>query len=133
MKFFFDRNISKYITRMLDAYDTKHTVIHQDDDARFVATDDDVHLITTVASESPKPVWVTADISQGRVAEERSALASSGMHVVFFKRFHKDPHTQAMKALACWPAICDRCANARPPTGFEVPAAPLKGGKVDRV
>lgn len=123
MKFFFDRNISVHIARMMGHFERVHTVVHQDDDNRFEDDAADEDIIDTLASESPKPIWVTADIKQLRGEKERAALGSSGMTIFFFKGFHKNklPHLQALKVLAVWPAIVDAAETARVPTAFEIP------------
>lgn len=135
MKFFFDRQISIHIARMIDHFERRHTVAHQDDDGRFQETDDDVFLIQTIAHESPTPVWVTADLAQKRRPHERVALRDSGMSVVFFKRFYKGKsfHDQAMKVLAVWPNIVALCEKVRSPTAFEVPSGSPTSPKVDRL
>ena len=46
--------------------------------SRLKPTDEDPHIIRTVALETPKPVFVTADISQRRNPDERLALRESG-------------------------------------------------------
>ena len=134
MKFFFDRNISVHIARMIGHFDRQNIIVHQDDDSRFQSRDDDVHLIETIGSETPRPIRITADINQRREPTERAALASSGMHVVFFKRLHRASfHDQAVKVLMIWPTLCDLCSTAREPTAFEVPAGPLRSRKVTRL
>ncbi|MGK2956058.1 MAG: hypothetical protein ACSLFI_10370, partial [Solirubrobacterales bacterium] len=105
LKFFFDRNISVHLARMISNFDRENSIVHQDEDSRFVDMDDDVFLIETVKNDDDRTVWVTADISQKRNVDERAALRNSGMSVVFFKRFHKNKsiHFQAMKILSVWP------------------------------
>ena len=66
MKFFFDRNMSVHIARMINHFDRKNNVVHQDDDSRFEDDSEDTFIIEELSRERPKPVWITADLSQRR-------------------------------------------------------------------
>lgn len=109
MKFFFDRQISVHIARMIGNFDRKNTIVHQDDDVRFDIDDTDAHILKILASEEPKPIWITADVAQKRKPDERVALRDSGMTVFFFKGFfkNKNPHFQSLKVLSIWPRIAE--------------------------
>ena len=107
---------------MLGHFERIHNVVHQDDDGRFGPDSEDVHLINTLAGESPKPVWITSDLSQKRVPAERAALRASGMTIFFCKRSNKlTPHIQTLKSIAVWPALVKAAETAKVPTAFEVP------------
>lgn len=111
---------------MLDAYDGRNPVRHLDDDRRFNPRSTDVQIITTVASDDPRPVYVTADLENRTVPEERAALRDSGMSVIFLRRrfHHLDFHVQAVKLLTLWPQILKECSRCVEPTAFEItPAA----------
>ena len=125
MKFFFDRNTSLHIARMLNHFDRDNNIVHQDDDGRFAPDEEDVTIITTLASEDPRPVWVTADLAQLRSPIERAALRDSGMTIFFRKRNNFTPHMQALKMLAIWPTVVEYAHTARVPTAFVIP-----GGKI---
>lgn len=133
MKFFFDRNISIHIARMINHFDRQNLVVHQDEDRRFVNNADDILLINTVKQDDDHVIWVTSDISQRTNARERQALKDSGMSLVFFKRFHKNAnaHYQAMKVLAVWPRLCQLCDTNRVKMAYEVPAGSFTSQKVD--
>src|SRR5688500_11269130 len=107
---------------MLSHCDRDNNIIHQDDDARFSIRDEDTFIIRTLTADSPSPVFVTADVSQQRVPEERLALREGEMSVVFFKAgfFDLTFHKQAIKVLWCWPSLVTECSRARVPTAFEV-------------
>lgn len=125
MKFFFDRNIAKQLARMLDGYDTEREVLHLDDDPRFNPRSEDVFIIEALASERPKPVFLTGDMNmRTKHPQERKALAASGLTVVFFRKtFHNTPvHVQAMKLLKAWPDIVNQAGACDRPTAFEVSA-----------
>lgn len=117
---------------MIAAYDSEHDVTHQDDDARFLPTTSDVDLIETLKLDNPVPVFLTADTNQRRRPEERIALASSGLMLVFFKSgWHQyDAHTQAVKLLERWPDIVRETSRSKEPTAFEISGS---GGKVERL
>jgi len=127
MKLFFDRNISVHIARMLDHFDRENNIVHQDDDARFMPDSKDVEIIRTLSGESPKPVWVTADISQKKNPNERAALGSSGMTIFFAKRNQLTPHVQSLKWLAIWPTLVEFAERARVPTAFQIPFGRIGG------
>jgi len=116
---------------MLGHFERRHNVVHQDDDSRFDPDSEDVYIINTLASEPEKPVWITADISQRKNAEERAALRGSGMTLFFCKKAAVHPHHQALKLLAVWPTIVECAENARVPTAFEVPMGKI-GGNLNR-
>lgn len=123
MKFFFDRNISEHLAKIIAAYDRANTIVHQDRDARFDPRTTDEDLIMAVGQESPKPVWVSADIAQKKKnGVERLALVNSGMTLVFFRGgFNSTPfHQQAVKILTVWPNIVQLTQYAKGPTLFEV-------------
>lgn len=117
---------------MLNIYDRSHTINHQDDDSRFAQDIDDVSLIRTVASDSPKPVFVTADTAMKRKPLERAALADSGLTIVFFRGgwAELDVHTHAWKMVRIWPDIVKAVTRCSEPTAFEI--AP-QARKVDRL
>jgi hypothetical protein len=121
VKFFFDRNVSHKLARIINAFEQDHNVTHQDWDGRFTDDSEDVHIINTLAAEREKPVWITADLRQRSNAAERAALRSSGMTVFFLKRSAVLPHHQALKMLAVWPTLVESAQNARVPTAFEIP------------
>jgi hypothetical protein len=117
---------------MLAAYERTHQIVHQDDDARFTQETTDIELITAIAAERPKPVFVTADASQQRDPLERKALSERNLTVIFVRRgFHQlEFHQQAVKLLTHWPEIVKQAERAKEHTAFEIsPAA----RKVDRL
>lgn len=130
MTFFFDRCIALPIARMLGAFELIHNVIHQDEDGRFENDSEDIEIINTLALESPRPVWITADIAQRRVNAERAALRDSGMTIFFCKRNNLTPHLQSLKMLAIWPTVVSRAVNVRVPTAFEIPFGRI-GGQIN--
>lgn len=135
MIFFFDRNVSEHLAKMLDAVDRDNTMRHQDWDARFDPTSLDLVLIEAVSTDEPKPIWVTADLNQvRRNADERIALGNSGMTAIFFRSgFHDhSPWDQARLLVTVWPSVILQCSNVKEPTIFEV-GAQLNTRKVEKV
>ncbi|HUS92334.1 MAG TPA: hypothetical protein VM695_10815 [Phycisphaerae bacterium] len=125
MKFFFDRNIARQLARMVAGYETEHEVVHLDDDRRFDPRSQDVFILGSLASEDPKPVFLTGDLNmRTKHPQERKALACSGLTVIFFRKtFHNTPiHEQAMKLLRVWPDIMRETMACSAPTAFEVSA-----------
>jgi len=121
--FFFDRNLGVRLARMLNQFDVNHTIRHLDDDGRFDQRTQDVELVETLASENPKPVFLTADTKMRKKnPEERRALAQSGLTVVFFrKRWHDlSFNDQAWKLLRIWPRVVKETEICRRPTTFEI-------------
>ena len=137
MKFFFDRNISNHLANMLNAFDRRNQIVRQDDDRRFEQDSDDAHIIRALASEDPKPIWVTNDISQKKVPAERLALRESEMTIFFVRRNYHLPHHQALKLLAVWPTVIDFAEFVREPTAFMISSGQLAksgiGRKVDKL
>ena len=127
MIFFFDRNISVHIARMLDDFDRVHNIVHQDDDGRFERDSEDVYIIKTLGSATERPCWITADISQLKNPAERAALRDSGMTIFFCRRMAVTPHHQAVKFVVIWPRIVERAETARLATAFEVPFGKIRG------
>ncbi len=124
MIFFFDRNIPIRLAKVVGAYDPEHTVIHQDNDNRFRPQSTDIEIISQLANDKPKPVFVTADEAMRRNANERKALADSQLTLIFFKAgWHQlDFHTRAVKLLDIWPVLTQTCQHVREPTAFEITA-----------
>jgi hypothetical protein len=120
---------------MIGHFDRENLVVHQDDDNRFDADSEDVHIIRVLSGEPHKPCWITADLSQKRDPAERAALRDSGMTIFFFKKNNGTPHFQALKVLSVWPKITELAATARVPTAFEVPFGKIGklNEKIDRI
>jgi hypothetical protein len=122
VNFFFDRNVSVRLARMLEAYDADNKIVHQNDDARFVHDSPDTDIIQAPSGDDPRPVLVTADEAMRRRPHERMALAASGLTVIFVRPgFSKlDRHTQAVKLLTAWPEIVKATSRCKVPTAFEI-------------
>jgi hypothetical protein len=73
MRFFFDRNMSPRLARMIDIYERDSSVIHHDDDGRFTPTTTDVEWIRALAADDPSWVVLSGD---GRILKNRVELAA---------------------------------------------------------
>ncbi len=127
-----------HIARMVGNFERAHDVIHQDDDANFQPTDEDVDIVKKVSELYRPAVWITADIAQKRKPDERAALRDSGLSVFFFKGIFgegKDPHFQVLKVLSAWPRIVEEATRAKVPTAYEIPCGPagVRLAKIDRL
>ncbi|MFW5869710.1 MAG: hypothetical protein ACOCVI_02305, partial [Planctomycetota bacterium] len=81
--FFFDNCVSKYLARMLDAWDLHHTIRHIAEDSRLSISASDVEIIDVLSRQEAPEVLVTADCNMKRVPDERKALRESGLTVIF--------------------------------------------------
>ncbi|HUT01676.1 MAG TPA: hypothetical protein VM031_04430 [Phycisphaerae bacterium] len=126
MKFLFDHNISVRLARMIDAYDSPNEVRHLSQDERFARGVPDAVLLETIRHDTPRPVLVTRDVAMRTTPDERKALASSGLTVVFLRFRNLDFHTQAVRLLKLWPEIVREAEGAKEPTAFEVTAGARK-------
>jgi hypothetical protein len=113
---------------MLDAFDADNTVVHQDEDGRFSSQSTDVELISLLAADRPRPVFVTGDVNQRRNPIERNALSESGLTIVFLRKgWHQQQfHVQAVKLLQIWPEIVKVVSRVKEPFAFEISAAARK-------
>ncbi len=132
MNFFFDRCVPIRMARVLDTYDAENTITHHDDDNRFSPSTKDVELIHTLASDRPKPVFVTADEAMKRVAVERTALADSGLTIIFLRPSWNelDFHRRTVILVNLWPDIVKHVERCREPTVFEITSS---GRKAERL
>jgi hypothetical protein len=118
---------------MLRAFDRDNNIDHEDWDKRFSHDAEDTDLIGVVAGDTPKPVWVSADLSQRKNPAERLALARSGMSLVFFRAGFNSAfsfHQQAIKIVTVWPSVVQQCQTTRQPSVFEV-SSKLHSEKVE--
>jgi hypothetical protein len=130
--FFFDECVSKYLARMLDAWDRRHTVRHISEDSRLGVTASDVEIINVLSREEIPEVLVTADCNMKRVADERKALKESGLTVIFLARSFSQltPHTQAWKLLKLWPTVTREVDRVKVPTAFEITSSANKLNRI---
>jgi PIN like domain len=115
MRFFFDRNLSYRIARMIDAFDPDHDARHLDDDRRFVETAGDTEWITTLSGDEPP--WhaiVSLDARMLTRPDESAALRRSGLKFFVLERWDRMKlHEQAWKFVKVWPDIVQHAAGHR--------------------
>jgi hypothetical protein len=132
MRFFFDRNMSPLLARMVDILDRDHTALSYYDDSRFTPTTSDVEWIKVIAADDPTWVVVSGDGRILRNKTELSALkearltffclSSQWMHMNIYKE-------QAWKFIRTWPDIVENAKGASPRI-FEISGG--AGLKVER-
>jgi len=101
----------------------EHHVANQRDDERFTDDEEDATIIETLATDDPKPVFITADVNMyTRRPNERKALASSGLTCVFIRKHFTELeiHVQALKILKVWPDVIEATSRCSQPTAFEI-------------
>ncbi|MBW3542417.1 MAG: hypothetical protein KY476_19300 [Planctomycetes bacterium] len=115
MRFFFDRNFSLRIARMVEVFELAHTVRHHDQDARFDYKTTDVEWLQALGSE-PEP-W-TIISGDGRILKnkvERQALDDTGFQFFCLSRqwMNMKLHEQAWKFVKLWPDVVEAATNVR--------------------
>lgn len=115
MRFFFDRNTSPRLARMLDAFDADHTIRHHDDDTRFERTTPDAEWLAALAGDDEPWVIVSGD---GKILSNKAE--SVLLERTGFRYFYLAPawlrmriHEQAWKLVRVWPAVTEAAANVR--------------------
>ena len=73
MKFFFDRNMSVYLARMISALERDHTIEHHDEDPRFETTTPDTEWISVLGKDRPAWVVISGD---GRVLRNKAEFSA---------------------------------------------------------
>lgn len=73
MRFFFDRNMSPLLARMVDVLGRDHTALSYYNDDRFTPTTPDVEWIRVIAADDPSWVIVSGD---GRILRNKTELSA---------------------------------------------------------
>ena len=116
MRFFFDRNMSPYLTRMVSIYAREHTVIHHDDDGRFTHTTSDIEWITALSADNAPWIVLSGD---GRILKnksERAALEEAKLTFFCMAKVwtHMQIHEYAWRFIRIWPEIVDASKGTSP-------------------
>jgi PIN like domain len=121
MNFFCDRCMPIRIARMVDAYESIHTVRHLDDDERFHRKSPDEEWIATIGNDDPKWIALSGD---GRILKNkvmRTVVQKAG--ITFFcmaSPWCNMPAPEyAWKFMRVWPQIVEAAQHSRAPL-FEV-------------
>ena len=117
MRFFFDRNMSPYLARMMDIYDREHTVSHHDDDDRFNPRTTDLEWIDALAKDEPPWVVMSADgrILKNRV--ERAALSEAKLTFFCMTKTWAsgmDINEYTWRFIKIWPQIVEKAKSPTP-------------------
>ena len=132
MRFFFDRNMSKLLARMVDVFDRNHSVVAHDDDDRFSPNTPDVEWIKILADDAPSWIIISGD---GRILKNRTELSAlKEAKLTFFCLSNQWMHMniyreQAWKFIKVWPTIVEN-AQGTSPRIFEISGG--AGLKVER-
>ncbi len=111
MRFFFDRNISKYIAQMLDAFSRGHPGGHEvkslDDDRRFTNTTGDVEWLAVLGRDEPSWIVICGDAAILANEVERAALDEANLTFFCFDKSWMKMRfeDQAWKLVKAWPSI----------------------------
>ena len=129
MRFFFDRNMSPYLARMVDIYERGHTVIHHDDDGRFGPTTTDIEWIKALAADDPPWIVLSGDGRILRNKAESAALEEARLTFFCMSKTwsHMPIHEYTWKFLKLWPEIVEGSKGTTPRI-FEV-----AGAKIDLI
>jgi hypothetical protein len=128
MRFFFDRNMSVYIARMMRELEREHTVRHLDDDERFVCTTPDTEWMSVLGKDGHPP-WIVIS-GDGRILRNKAELAAlRDAKLTFFcmsKQWTNMPkYEYAWKFVKVWPDILE---NAKLASAFHY-VFEVTGGK----
>jgi hypothetical protein len=115
MRFFFDRCMPIRIARMVNAYESDHTVRHHDEDSRFSPTTTDEEWITTLGADDPPWVALSGD---GRILTNkvmRVRLQNTGIRFFYMASpwMKMRLHEYAWKFIRIWPEIVDAALHSR--------------------
>jgi hypothetical protein len=127
MRFFFDRNMSPRLARMVDALETHHIVRSHDDDDRFDSSTPDVEWIKALAGDDPPWVVVSGD---GRILKNKAELSAlKEANLTFFclskQWMHMKIYEQAWKLIKVWPDIVEAAKGTQRRAFMKSQAAPV--------
>ncbi len=134
MRFFFDRNMSKYLAEAIDKLDRENEIKHHDDDPRFNIRTSDIEWITTLSKDDPPWIILSGD---GSILTNNAELAAlKEAKLTFFcmsKRWsHMDIFEYSWRLIKVWPIIVENSKRSLlRPQIFEVTGG--KSNKVDLI
>ena len=117
MRFFFDRNMSALLARMVDVFDRQHSVLSYYDDERFTPTTPDVEWIKVLAADDP--IWVVVS-GDGRILKNKTELSAlKEAKLTFFCLSNQWMHMnfqkeQAWKFIKVWPDVVENAKGTTP-------------------
>jgi hypothetical protein len=135
MRFFFDRNMSKVLARLIDVFDRSNTIQALDDDGRFAKNTPDVEWIRILAADGSEdaPAWVIISFD-GRILKSKAELSAlREAKLTFFclsnQWMSMKFEEQAWRLVKVWPDIVENAKSTRPQI-FEVSGS--AGMKIQR-
>jgi PIN like domain len=109
MRFFFDRNMSVYLARMIAALERNHVIRHHDDDPRFAFNTPDTEWISILGKDEERWIVLSGDGRILRNSAEHSALRDA--RLTFFcmsRQWMSMPlYEYAWKFVKVWPDILE--------------------------
>ena len=73
MRFFFDRNMSVYLARMIGVLERNHVIRHHDDDPRFAFNTPDTEWISILGKDEERWIVLSGD---GRILRNRAEYSA---------------------------------------------------------
>ena len=134
MRFFFDRNMSKYLAEAIDKLDRENEIKHHDDDPRFNIRTPDIEWITTLSKDDPPWIILSGD---GSILTNNAELAALKEAILTFfcmsKRLsYMDIFEYSWRLIKVWPIIVENSKRSLlRPQIFEVTGG--KSNKVDLI
>jgi PIN like domain len=134
MRFFFDRNMSRYLAQAIDKLDRENEIRHHDDDPRFDIKTADVEWITTPAKDAPSWIVLSGD---GAILTHKAELkALREAKLTFFcmsRRWSQmEIFEYSWRLIKLWPDIVEHAKRSSlRPQIFEVTGG--KSNKVDLI
>lgn len=131
MRFFFNRNMSPYLARAVDALDRDNSILHHDDDPRFNKKTTDIEWLTALSKDDPRWIVLSGDVTILRNKAEQLALKESKLtYFCLTKRWaHMPIWEYAWRFIRIWPEITERSSRASSrPQIFEV-----SGGRSNKI
>ena len=105
MRFFFNRNMSPYLARAVDALDRDNSILHHDDDPRFNKKTTDIEWLTALSKDDPRWIVLSGDVTILRNKAEQLALKESKLtYFCLTKRWaHMPIWEYAWRFIRIWP------------------------------
>ena len=126
MRFFLDCNMAAKLARMLDHYDTEHSVQHHND--RFDEGTQDTQWLRAIYEDDSSVVVVSGD---GRILEnpaELQVLKDSNLTFFMLAKGWTNMKwsDQAWKMVKIWPEVIRSASQQRYPTIYKIPVSSNK-------
>jgi PIN like domain len=114
MRFFFDRNMSRYLAQAIDKLDRENDIRHHDDDPRFEPETTDIEWISALAKDEPPWIVLSGDGAILKNRAERTALKEAGLTFFCMSKQWANMKTYeyAWRLIKTWPDILESAKHA---------------------